>query len=166
MTEEVRSSYECVSNELSTVDIPYARLIDVTPTASNPAAVNGLLYGTGTALTGVIISVDATDSVATLDIQPGNKYYFEVRNVLTYAAAVEATWGAINIGDPVYYDDSGTMPAGVYLSTSPLDNAGNANVMFGFVVPCSDDDRALYPKGGITASTQECGICIIGAGAE
>lgn len=163
MTEEVNHDYECVSNELLTVDIPYARLIDVTPTPSNPAAVNGLDYANGEALTGVIISVDATDSVAVLDVATGNKYYFEVRNVLTYAAAVEATWGAINIGDPVYYDDSATMPAGVYLSTSPLDNLGNTNVKYGSVVPCNDDDRGNYPKGGVTASTQDCGVVIIGA---
>jgi hypothetical protein len=164
MTEEIRHDYECVSNKLLTVDIPYARLIDATPTPSNPAAVNGRDYANGEALTGVIISVDTSDSVAVLDIAPGNKYWFEVRNVLTYAAAVEATWGAINVGDPVYYDDSGTMPAGVYLSTSPLDNAGNANVKFGHVVPCNDDDRGDYAKGDATASTQECGVVIIGAG--
>ena len=42
----------------------------------------------GTQLTGTIISVDAADSVAVIDIAAGNTYYFEVRNVLTYAAAV------------------------------------------------------------------------------
>ena len=95
----------------------------------------------------------------------GNTYYFEVRNVLTYAAAVEATWGAINIGDAVYYDNSATMPAGTYLSTSPLDNLGVANTHFGHVVPCNEADMALYPKGGATASTQDCGVCQKGAGA-
>ncbi|MFH1555989.1 MAG: hypothetical protein ABII76_14165 [Pseudomonadota bacterium] len=163
MTEQVRDNYELKSNELRTVEIPYARLIDTTPTASNPAAVNGLDYANGEGLTGVIISVDASDSVAVLDVGAGNQYYFEVRNVLTYAGA-EATWGAINIGDPVYYDDTAGMPAGVYLSTSPLDTGGNANVKFGHVVPWDDADLALYPKGGITASTQECGVVIIGAG--
>ena len=164
MTEEVRDNYQCRSNIHKTIDIPYARLIDATPTASNPACVNGRGYAAGEALSGVILSVDAGDSVATLDIASGNHYYFEVRNVLTYAAAVEATWGAINIGDPVYYDDSATMPAGVYLSTSPLDNAGNPNVKFGHVAPCDNTDLALYPLGAATASTQNCGVVLVGAG--
>jgi hypothetical protein len=93
------------------------------------------------------------------------RYFHEVRNVLTYAAAVEATWGAINIGDRVYYDNSATMPVGVYLSTSPLDNTGAANSLWGTVVGCNTTDMALYPKGGITASTQECGVAQRGFGA-
>jgi hypothetical protein len=167
MTEEIRDNYECSSGNLRTWEIPYARLIDTTPTVSNPAAVNGLDYGNGEALTGVIISLgvsDAGTSFAVLDCAPANVYYFEVRNVLTYDQAVEATWGAINIGDPVYYDDSATMPAGVYLSTSPLDNLGNANVKYGHVVGCNISDMEDYPKGSVTASTQECGVMLIGAG--
>ena len=162
MTEEIRHDYQCSSDDLKTWEVPYARLTDTTPTASLPAELTSLTAGTQ--LTGTIISVDAADSVAVIDFRAGNVYYHEVRNVLTYAAAVEATWGAINIGDAVYYDNSATMPAGVYLSTSPLDNTGAANTLFGFVVPCNEVDRALYPKGGITASTQECGVMQRGAG--
>jgi hypothetical protein len=33
------------------------------------------------------------------------------------------------------------------------------------VVACGDTDMALYPKGGITASTQTVGVMQIGAGA-
>ena len=169
MPEEIRDNYQCSSNELRTWEIPSARLIDATPTVSNPAAVNGRDYANGEALTGVIISLATSDggtAYVELDVAPGNVYNFPVRNVLTYAAAVEATWGAINIGDPVYYDDSATMPAGVYLSTSPLDNLGNANVKYGHVVGCTVADMDDYPKGAATASTQDCGVNIIGAGAN
>lgn len=164
MPETIRNDYECTSREPCSVEIPYARLIDTTPTVSLPAAVNGRDYANGEGLTGTILSIDAVDSVAVLDVRAGNIYFQEVRNVLTYAAAVEATWGAINVGDPVYYDDSATMPAGVYLSTSPLDNTGASNVKFGTVVGCNEDDLNDYPKGDATASTQECGVCQIGAG--
>jgi len=162
MTEEIRHNYECWTREPWNVQIPYARLTDTTPTVSLPAEVTSLLPGT--ALTGTIISIDASDSVAMVDIRAGNIYYHEVRNVLTYGGAVEATWGVINIGDAVYYDNSATMPAGVYLSTSPLDNLGVANTLFGHVVPCNDADRSNYPTSPATAATEECGVAQLGVG--
>lgn len=162
MTEEIRHDYECFSREPWCVMAPYARLTDTTPTVSLPAEFTSLTAGTQ--LTGTIISIDATDSVAMVDVRAGNIYYHEVRNVRTYAAAVEATWGVINVGDAVYYDNSATMPAGVYLSTSPLDNTGAANTLFGHVVPCNDADRSNYPTSTATASTEECGVCQRGAG--
>jgi len=163
MTEVIRHEYE-VSSEgaVRHWEIPYSRLTDATPTATLPAEVTSLLPGTQ--LTGTILTVDADTSVAVIDFTCSMVYYHEVRNVLTYSGAAENTWGAINIGDIVYYDNSATMPAGVYLSTSPLDNLGVANTLFGFVVPANDVDMALYPLGGITASTQECAIMQVGAG--
>lgn len=167
MTEQINHDYQCSSNNLRTWEIPIARLIDATPTVSNPAAVNGADYANGEALTGVVISLatsDAGTDFAVLDCAPANVYWFAVRNVLTYSGEAENTFGAINIGDPVYYDDSATMPAGVYLSTSPQDNLGNANVKYSHVVGCRVTDMDDYPKGGATASTQDCGNMIIGAG--
>ena len=163
MAEAVNYDYQ-VSSEgaVRHWEIPYDRLEDTTPTASNPAAV--LSRTDGTQLTGTVLSVDAGDSIAVIDFTCSMVYWQEVRNVLTYAAAVEATWGTIDIGDPVYYDRSATMPAGVYLSTSPLDNTGAANPLFGHVVPANDTDEALYPKGAATASTQDAGVMQIGAG--
>lgn len=161
MTEDIRHDYE-VSSEgaVRHWEIPYARLEDATPTPSLPAAVLSVIPGTQ--LTGHILTVDPGDSVAVIDFTPSMVYWDEVRNVLTYAAAVEATWGAINIGDPVFYDRSATMPAGVYLSTSPLDNTGAANPLFGYVVPRDDDDMALYPKAGIVAATIEAAVSQVG----
>jgi len=167
MTEAINHDYQCSSNNLRTWEIPIARLIDATPTVSNPACVNGLDYANGEALTGVIISLGSTvggTDFAVLDVAPANVYWFEVRNVTTYADAAESAWAAINIGDPVYYDVSGTMPAGVYLSTAPANAATGTSVKFGHVVGCTVADMEDYPKGGITASTQYCGVMIIGAG--
>lgn len=163
MTEEIKQNYECSSEGcVRHWPVPYARLTDATPTPSNPCELTSVTPGTQ--LTGTLLTVDAANSVAVVDFTCGAVYYQEVRNVLTYAGNVENTWGAINIGDPVYYDSSATMPAGVYLSTSPSDNLGAAtNTRFGVVVACNEADMALYPKGGITASTQWCGIMQVGA---
>lgn len=165
MTEEVLNTYEVVTKDGLVWDVPYARLEDATPTVSNPAAVLARIVGTQ--ITGVIVAVDATDSIATIDFSCGSVRWYEVRNVLTYNAGVaELTWGAINIGDPVYYDRSASMPAGVYLSTSPLDFAtGAANPLFGYIAMHDDVDAALFPKGGATASTQDCAVIQRGAGA-
>jgi len=163
MTEAVHNDYE-VSSEgaVRHWEIPYARLEDVTPTPTNPAAVLSVLPGTQ--LTGTILTVDAGTSMAVIDFTSSMVYQFTVRNVLTYAQGAEATFGAINIGDPIYYDRSATMPVGTYLSTSPLDSAAGANPLFGWAVPASDADMALFPKGGVIASTQTVSVSQIGAG--
>lgn len=163
MTEEIKANYECSSEgAVRHWIVPYARLTDATPTPSNPCELTSRTAGTQ--VTGTILSVDAANSVAVIDFTAGMVYYQEVRNVLTYANGAEATFGAINIGDFVYYDNSGTMPAGVYLSTSPAAADATANTLFGYVVPCNEADMALYPKGGATASTQWCGVMQRGAG--
>lgn len=163
MVEAIHDDYECSSEGgVRHWEIPYGRLTDATPTPTNPAEVTSLLPGTQ--LTGTILTVDAANSVALIDFTPGMVYRQTVRNVRTYVGAAENTWGAINIGDPVYYDNSATMPAGTYLSTSPLDNLGVANTLFGEIVPMDDADMALFPKGGAVASTQTCGVMQRGAG--
>lgn len=166
MTEAIHNDYE-VSSEgaVRHWEIPYARLTDATPTPTNPACVTGLLAGSQ--LTGTILTVDPGTSVAVIDFTPGMVYRFTVRNVLTYGGGpAEATWGPINIGDPIYYDPTATMPAGTYLSTSPLNGAGAANPLFGFAVPANDDDMALFPKGAaLVASTQTVAVMQRGAGA-
>lgn len=164
MTEIIHNDYE-VSSEgaVRHWEIPYARLEDATPTPTNPAAVLSVLPGTQ--LTGTILTVDAAAATAVIDFTCSMVYRFTVRNVLTYNAGAEATWGAINIGDPIYYDRSATMPVGTYLSTSPLDNTGAANALFGHAVAMDDTDAALFAKGAAgVASTQTVGVMQVGAG--
>jgi hypothetical protein len=167
MPETIRDNYEVSSSgAVRHWEIPFASLEDVTPTVSFPAAVNSLLPGTQ--LTGTILVVDAADSMAVIDFTCSMVYLHTVKNVLTYAANVEATWGPINIGDPVYYDGSATMIAGEYLSTSPLDNLGVANPLFGHVVPAPagwDTDAATFPHGAaLVASSHDLAVMQIGAG--
>ena len=145
------------------LSVPYARLEDATPEVGHPAL---LLADTeGLAVGGMVLSIDAVLSRAVLDFTPGKLYRCYVRNVATYNGGNEATFGSINIGDLIYYDDSGTMPSGVELSTSPLDSGGAANTLWGHVIAMDLADEALYPKGGATASTQRVGVLARGAGA-
>jgi hypothetical protein len=163
MVEAIRHDYE-VSSEgaVRHWEIPYLRLTDVTPTPTCPAEVTSLLPGTQ--LTGTILTVDTSGvDVAVIDFTSSMVYRHEVRNVLTYAAQAEVTWGPINIGDLVYYDNSATMIVlGLFLSTAPASGIPDANTLFGYVVPANDAD--VFPKGGIVASTQECAVMQIGAG--
>jgi hypothetical protein len=162
MTEQINHDYEVSSEEaIRHWEIPYARLEDATPTPTNPAAV--LSEVPGTQVTGTLLVIDATRSVAIVDFTSSMVYLHGVRNVLTYNGGNEATWGDINIGDPVYYDRSAGMPAGTYLSKSPLDSAGVANPLFGFVVP--EDETDVLPKGADgVASTNRCAVMQVGAG--
>ena len=168
MTEAVQNDYQ-VSSEgaVRHWEIPYARLEDITPTPSHPAAVLSLLVGTN--LCGTILTIDAGESIAVIDFTCSMVYRQSVRNVITWdGAGTETGWAAINIGDIVYYDDdAGQTALGYPLSTSPLgSDTGVANPRFGWVVGWSDADIANYPKGTAVApgSTQSCAIMQLGAG--
>ncbi len=163
MTEAILNDYEHSSGPVRTICVPYARLTDTTPTVGNPCEITSLLPGTQR--TGTIMSIDAGDSVAIVNDAPGFIGNWQVRNVLTYAGAAESTFGAINYGDPIYYDHSATMPAGVYLSTAPAGADTVANTLFGHVATKTSEAAALYPLGGATASTQDCQVEQRGAGA-
>jgi len=152
----VRTTYECSSEgAVRHWEIPWTRLSNsVAPTPTQPAYVvtpaaeRALRHGaTGTILTTDILH---PPSVAVVDFTRGAVYKHNLRNVLTYGGGpAEASWGAVNIGDPVYYDDTAaTMPADYFLSTSPLNGAGLLNMLFGFVVASDPADAAAFPKAG------------------
>lgn len=157
MTRSVTQSWQqsSESGRERNIRVPYSRLADTTPTLHDPARITGLLAGAQGC--GTVVTLDAVRSIALLNIAEGAIFDHNVRNVLTYAGA-EASWGAINVGDPVYYDVSSDANNGIKLSTSPLDAGGNANPRFGVVVMFQDETGSDFPKGGITASTQECAV--------
>ena len=161
MVERIRNEYE-VSSEGAVRHwvVPYARMTDATPTPSNPAQLTALTAGTQ--VCGTVLTIDASTSQAIVDFTCGAVYLQEVNNTLTYNAGQPATWGAINIGDRIYYDSSATQPAGVKLSTSPLDQAGNANALFGTAV---FSGRVTYPLGGAATALVEVAVMQRGAGA-
>jgi hypothetical protein len=157
-------NYEASTNGAERkLSVPYARLED-TPQEGHPALLLSLLEGTQVG--GAVLSLDVPRSRAVVDFTPGKLYRWPVRNVLTYNMGAEATWGTINIGDPIYYDESATLPADVSLSLAPADVGGGANARFGTVMAVDLVDEALYPKGaGGVASTQTVGVMVRGAGA-
>lgn len=160
MVRTTTQNYEVSSESSRERDwpFPYARLLDATPALHDPAAVITLLPGVG--ITGTVLSLDAINSIAVINTAQGAVYWHNVRNVLTYNAGAENTWGAINIGDPIYYDNSATMPANTWLSTSPLNNVGAVNTLFGWAVWAPEKEAAAaFPKGaGGVASTQEVAV--------
>ena len=160
MTRSITPSYE-VSSEAGRereLRVPYARLTDQTPTLHDPAQVTGLVPGS--TITGTVITINATRSEAILNTADGAAYFHNVRNVLTYnAGPVEATWGVINIGDPVFYDAQQDTLNGIKLSTVPVAFGGAANTLFGHVTMLQDETSASFPKGAaLVASTQECAV--------
>lgn len=184
MTETVHSDYEVASEgAVRHWEIPVGRLHDITPTPTNAASVVGLLEGAH--LQGTILTINpptpATATFAEIDFTPSMVYMHDVRTVLTYAGGAdgaEASWGALNIGDPVYYDPSTTMGVlGIYLSTSPAnDTPGGvgpaANTLFGWIVPAPvtlvagfDTDTARFPlAAGAAGNTHRVAVMQRGAG--
>ena len=147
------------------VKIPYARLTDQTPTIGDPAQITGLLPGAQ--MTGTVITVDAVDSEAMINRAEGAVYRHNVRTVLTYNGGnAEATWGVINIGDPVYYDLTSDANHGVKLSTSPLQgDAATANARFGTVIMLQSEDADDFAKAaGAAGNTHLCAVDQAGVG--
>jgi len=160
MPETIYTQYE-VSSEgaVRHWNVPYARMFDVTPTVTQPACLTNVVIGDE--ICGTILSIDAANSLAVVDFTSSMVYRHSVRDVLTYGGAVEATWGAINIGDSIFYDGSATMPAGTKLSTSPLDNTGAANAKFGWA---AYSGGITYPLGSVVAATVVVAVMQRGAG--
>jgi len=128
--------------------IPYSRQTDTTPTLHDPVEVTGLVPGS--TLTGTNITLDATHSESIVNVAKGAVYRHGVRNVLTYTSGplAEATWGPINVGDPVYYDAEQDSLSGNKLSTAPVQSDGaTPNTLFGWVVLEEDQDTDDFPKG-------------------
>jgi hypothetical protein len=119
-------------------------------------------------MTGTVLTIDAVNSIAVVDFTHSMVYRHDVRTVLTYNPGVaELTWQALNIGDVVYYDSSATMPAGVYLSVSPLNTDTTANAIFGHIVPAPsgfDTDAASFPlAAGVAGNTHRVAVMQEGA---
>lgn len=128
------------------VQIPYARLADATPTIGDPARVTGVLAGAQ--MCGTVITINATNSEANINIAEGAVFRHNVRTVSGYDGANnENAWTALNIGDPVYYDVTSDANNGVKLSVSPLQgDAATANPRFGIIVMLQDEDATDFAK--------------------
>lgn len=164
---DISQEYEASSGPICTVEVPYDRMSDATPTLHKPAWVLGAATPTIGDLTGTLISLDATNSIAVINTAHGAQYYHKVRNVVTYAQGAESTFTQLNFGMPVYYDPSSTMPAGYHLSLSPLDENDVVNPLFGHIVWSQTEiadgfssNADPYPTGSAVAGTSHDDICV------
>jgi len=134
--------------------VPWARLTDATPTLGDPAAVLSRIAGTQVCGTVVNAGTTTTDEYVLINVAEGAVYRHNVRNVLTYTAGpvAEATWGAINVGDPVFYDAEQDTLNGIKLSTAPLTSAGAANPRFGTIILLQDQTASDFPTAATALS--------------
>lgn len=96
-------------------------------------------------LTGVVVACNistvgtATDRVM-VNIANGAIVRQYVSNILTYSGGNANTFEtAPVVGQPVYVDDSDDLSEGVTLSMSPLNDAGVANPLAGYLWYCQDE---------------------------
>lgn len=100
-------------------------------------------------LTGVVITYQAANDRAVMNMADKVVVRQYVANVLTYSGTAAFTFDAsLDVGDPVYVDDSDPLAAGVTLSQSRLNVAGDPNPLAGYIVRCQDqyDDSGV---GGV-----------------
>ena len=142
------------------VPVPWSRLTDATPTLGDPFQATGLVAGSTFCGTVINPGVVTTDEMIISNVADGAIFRHNVRNVLTWVGGpAEATWGPINLGNPVFYDAQEDTANGIKLSTSPLNSAGAANTLFGHVVLMQDEDSSDFPKGAaLVASTHVCAV--------
>lgn len=154
----IRNGYEVASEgAVRHWEFPYSapsiRLSNAAPTPTQPAMVLSAVPGTNITGTVLVTDPNSTPNIAVVDVTHGMVYRHNIRNVTTYAMGAESVWAAINEGDTVYYDDSGTMPADYFLSLAANDVGGVPNPVFGHVVAANEAERALFPLGGAVAAS-------------
>lgn len=92
-------------------------------------------------LTGVVVTYNSANDRAEVNL--GEKVCVKqwVANVTSYSGTVPATFDTtVDVGRPVYVDDSSALASGVTLSMSPLNNnGGQANPLAGYIFYCQDD---------------------------
>jgi len=144
------------------VKMPQARLKDTTPTIGDPSCVTSRIVGME--ICGTVITINATHDTAIINFAEGAIYRHNVRNVRTYNVdgppQTEATWGAMNVGDPVFYDENQDALNGIKLSTAQFEGNGTTpNPRFGTIVMMQDEDADDFPKGDDTEGVSEvCGV--------
>jgi hypothetical protein len=121
-------------------------------------------------LTGVVISYNSANDRAQVNL--GEKVCVKnyVSNVTSWTGTVPASYDTtVDIGRPVYVDDSNHLPAGVTLSMSPTNYNGDGNPLAGYIFYCQDDyddsgvggagANVTYPRTQANDTTSE--YCIL-----
>ena len=119
---------------------------DVLADGLHPVLAIGLKANRPNNLTGVVVSYNSNNDRAIMNLAEKVVVRQYVANVLTYDQGDPDTFDqSLSIGDPVYVDDSDGLAAGVTLSRSPLNSAGNANPLAGYL----HYDQDEYDDSGV-----------------
>jgi hypothetical protein len=98
-------------------------------------------------LTGVVMTYRSDNDRAVMNLADKVIVRQYVSNILTYSGGNGGTFDqSIAIGEPVFVDDSGPLPAGVTLSRAQLNASGHANPMAGYIWRCQDQ----YDDSGVS----------------
>ena len=122
-------------------------------------------------LTGVVVTYNATADIAQLNMASGFVVRQEVANVSGYTGTSPNAWNAtIDVGDPVFVDDSPVLAAGVTLSFAKTGDIG-VNPLAGYVHRCQDEyvdyeisgpnTSDTYPISVAAATTEYTELCIL-----
>ncbi len=121
---------------------------DILADGKHPALAVGAKGNRPENMTGVVLSYNAAANLIQLNVADKYVSHQYVANVLTYANNLPATFDiSMGVGDPVYVDDSDPLTAGVTLSRSPLNLAGEGNPLVGYLFYCQDEYQD-YGVGG------------------
>jgi hypothetical protein len=91
-------------------------------------------------ITGVVTSCNDDAEIAQVNVAPKVVVRNYVANIDEYSGGALSTYlTSMQIGRPVYVDDSSVLSTGVTLSTSPVNDDGAANPLAGYLYYCQDE---------------------------
>ena len=142
--------------------VPQTRLKDTGPTLGDPACVTSLIVGME--VCGTVITVNATNDTAVVNVAEGAIYIHYVYNLEDWdsdGSIVAAAYAAINVGDPVFYDqEADTLGHGKLTIAQYLADNATPKPRFGTVVMLQDESASDFPKPaeGAAADYYLCAI--------
>ena len=140
--------------------MPQTRQKDVSPTIADPLCVTSRIVGME--ICGTVITVQAGRDTTVNNFAEGAIYIHYVLNVTVWDAndtLAGATFAAINIGDPVFYDEQADALGDGKLSTAQyMANGTTPKPRFGTIVMLQDECADDFAKGDATQSFELCAI--------
>ena len=138
--------------------------------AIGPNAANGTKSYRPRNLTGVVISYNEDADIAQVNVADKVCVKNYVANVTSYSGGDPVFTTTMNIGAPVYVDDSPDLGLGVTLSLSPLNDNNSPNPLAGYLFYCQDEYvntgvggpniDAVWPKT-VAGTLTESEYCIL-----
>ncbi len=123
---------------------------DTLADGKHPVLAVGRVANRNRCITGIVMGYDAETEIAMVDVADKKIVRAYVVNISGYASAgtADAWQNTVYPGDPVFVDDDAAVAAagaGVTLSFSPVNGAGENNPLAGYVFWCQDE----YADSGI-----------------